>query len=761
MWKILVLLALAVACSGEKFPALKPRAAWKPDPTLQRQNVAWAELLQNSEIRFLTDNQLSLSLDSAPGVARFHYYPTRKHVDLVGKLDYGYLAKQTQFEGEGARVVFRDRNGSTISLHEVNYVWRPDRVERLWKGGGSKVREEITVQGNVAAVRLVRVGGPPLDIVIRGSFTYQFETHTIGKQPVFCFANGISIAPSMVGVTRVETIKNGYELRGTLESKIDFVAAVGYLPADVAADRTRAIGAPQKIFDTARDSWDFYFTAVVPRLLTANAHLNRLYYYLFYVVRSSMFDIPWEPYQHAYTCPWKTGAVWQWSWNTPMNAVAERWLNDSSLSKSGIQLIAKNGGAMYFGSYLHPFKPATPRLNIFDWYREVDEAQKKLEPKDYDFLSVIPYTVPNAFLGTREVYLMTGDKDFLRENLPLMMSYEEQARRRAEGGSLITPFQMMVDEFDYSLRWKPVQKTFTKGGLQRAFDIPVEMVDVNSYLYALRQTLAVAFRDLGQSADETAMQSLAKRTSADINRRFWDSKRNFYCDARSDNHESIGVRAISGFAPLYVGIVPPARREKLIQALEDSHGFGAPYPFPSVELSNPDLDPNLITYGGDSLITTGVWTLVNALAQIGENERASKYLGRAIEMMTKDGVSSSYSYNSLTGRPNQKKHQLSTQSAILNDLIARYVVGLTPRSDDVFEFKPIAASLAGGELKFGPFRYKDKHWIQVEQTKNAWHLSIDRATMTFPAPRSVLLRFDRVGKLRIVPQQNPHTAVPK
>ena len=744
-------LLFLVSSYGQDFPALKTRSPWRPDASLRKQNVDWRALLANSEIRFLTDNQFSLSLDSNPGIARFHYYPVRKKAELVGKLDYEKLAKQTRFEGEGAKISFRDGSGKLLVLRETNYRWSPERVERFWEGNGSKLREEIAVQGNVTVERLTRIEGPALDINIQGSFPYAFAVTNVQGQPVFRFEDGISIAPGIAGATKAEPIANGYQLRATLRTTLDFVAATGYLPEQVAAEEAQAIKAPSIVFNRAHETWDYYFRGMVPQLVTANSALDRLYYYLFYVVRSSLFDIPWEPYQRPYTCPWKTGAIWQWSWNTPMNAVAERWLNDSSMSKSGIDLIAENNGALYFGTYLHPYSRVTPAHNIFDWYREVDEAQKKVdESKTYDFLSVMPYTVPNAFVGIREVYRMTADRSFLRENLPLMANYEKDARRRADPNSLITPFQMMVDEFDYSLRWKPVQKTFAKKGLQRAFDVPVEMADVNSYLYVLRRFLQQAYTDLNEPKAAVEMRDLADRTSAEINGRLWDSKRNFYCDARSDTHGSTQVRAISGFAPFYAGIVPVDRRAALISSLEDPQGFGSPFPFPSIELNNPDIDPTLLTFGGDSLITTGVWTLVNALVQNGEGEKASRYLGRVVQMMTKDGVSSSYSYNSLTGQPNQKKHQLSTQSAIVNDLVARYVVGLTPREDETFEFNPVAVSLAKGRLKFGPFRYHDRYWIQVDLAQDSWSVSVDSSTMTFKSPRHILLKRDNAGSLHMI-----------
>ena len=609
-------------------------------------------------------------------------------MELKDKLDYEILSKRTQLEGASARLKF------SVPVKETAYEWLPDKVTRTWEGGGSKVREEITVNGNRAAVRLTRLGGPPLHVTLEAPEQQELESGVV-----------LTSAPH-------ET---------TLDGTTTFGIRVGY--------ETQPLAEPQQVFEAAHRTWDEYFTALVPRLATANPALDRLYYYLFYVVRSSLFDVPYEPYQYPYTCPWKTGAIWQWTWNTGMNAVTERWLNDSSLAKAGTRLINANGGALYFGTYLHPFHPEPPR-SIFDWYMDMDAAQKKLENKDYGFLATMPYTVPNSFLGIREVYLMTGDRHFLEENIPLMKDYEQRARGLAPKGSIITPFQMMVDEFDYSLRWKPVQKTFTKGGLQRAFDLPVEMVDVNSYLYELRRILADAYSTLGDKAQARRMDALADRTAKEVNARFWDPARNFYCDTRSDNHASTGVRAISGFAPLYVGIAPAAQRAALLNALGDPKLFGSPYPVPSIEMSHPDLDPKLSTYGGDSLITTGVWTVVNALASIGEEGRAADYITRTVQMMTKDGVSSSYTYHSITGIPNQSRHTLATQSAIVDDLIARYVVGLNPVEGDAIEFHPLAAKLAGGRLHFGPFRYKDKYWIEVEQTGSSWRITIDGKVRT-------------------------------
>jgi hypothetical protein len=672
---------LAAAVRAADFEPLRPRALWKPDPSLPRQNVAWEQLLENREVRFLTDNQLNAVLDEQPGIARLEYYPVRRKTALKGRLDYDLLRRETKLRSPAGRVKF-----GSAKPKETQYRWWPHKVERVWTTEQWEVREEIAVSGNQVALRYTPLWGrPPVARLARP------------LEPS-CLDNGVCLAAS--------------------ETPTSIRIAAGYRPRD-AADALKS-----DAFEEARRTWDYYFTALVPRLATANSALDRLYYYLFYVVRSSLVDVPFEPFHHAYTCPWKTSAIYQWSWNTPMNAIAERWLNDPSLAMEGIRLIADNHGALNFGTYIHPWRRVSPSLDIFDWYTELDRAQKKLDSTDYQYLTVMPYTVPNSFLGIWEVYLMTGDKQFLRTCLPEMARYEESARRRARPGSVLTPYQIMVDEYDYSLRWKPVQTGFTKGGLLRTFDVPILMPDFNSYMSELRVILAHAYGELGRPREATQMEQLARRTAEEVNARLWDERRKFYCDVRSDTLTSTSVRAVSGFAPLYARIATPERRGALLEALDDPRAFGSPYPLPSVELSHPDLDPNMLTYGGDSLVTDGVWVLVNALVRNGETGRAAKMLTRAIDMVNRDGVSSSYSYNAFTARPNQNKHQLATQCAILIDLISRYVVGFTPSLDGRIQFHPIALELAGGQLNYGPLRYKG-HAVQARLAGREWIITVD------------------------------------
>lgn len=715
-------LALLVAPPAD-LPPLIARQPWKPDAALARQAFDWERMLENRDIRLLADNQFTLRFDTKPGIARVQYYPRRRPVQITGKLDYAVLERETQYRAEGMRIQFIDASGKPAQLKESAYRWLPHKIERTWTGADCEIREEATLAGNTAGVRLTKMRGPALEIEMTDA----------------------AAPPDLVRV------REPAQTRLALNDSLTLLLTVGYEPAKVSAELAPYKTNPNALFERVRSMWDYYFTAMVPRLEAADERLVRLYYYQFYVVRSSLYDIPYEPYVYPYTCPWKTGAIWQWSWNTPMNAVAERWLNDSSISKAGIMLIAANQGALYFGTHLRPIKLGYKNREILDWYPEMDRLQKGLgeQDKDLEWLSVLPYTVPNSFLGIWEVYLMTGDHDFLRANMPYMVGYEESARKRAKPGTLLTPFQIMVDEYDYSLRWKPVQVGFTKAGRQRGFDVPVLMVDFNVYLVELRRILAKAYRELGEDGKAHAMDRYAEQSAADVNRYLWDAPRAFYTDARADNGVLTGVRAISGFTPLYAGIAPEARKRALMAALDDPKGFGSPYPIPSIELRHPDLDPNVTTYGGDSLLTSGVWMIVNALVRNGEAARAKDYIHKTVDMVMRDGVSSAYSYNPITAHPNQARHTLATQSAILIDLVGRYVAGITPRTDGLFEFNPVALDPARGPMKFGPFRYKQKHWITTEWTGKEYVVTVDGALLRLAQPRHVIARMDN-GKLKVM-----------
>ena len=247
-------------------------------------------------------------------------------------------------------------------------------------------------------------------------------------------------------------------------------------------------------------------------------------------------------------------------------------------------------------------------------------------------------------------------------------------------------------------------------------DTPFVAIDYNCYLHALRERIldaAALLPDAGIDSDALIAKNAQLKTA--INQFLWDPEEGFYYDLDPRTMQRSTVKCIAGFAALYAGLADRAQAARLVAHLTHPQEFGTPYPCPSVALDTPDSDPTLITYGGDCLVTSGIWFTVEGLVRYGYRALAADYVYKTIEMMTLDGPSSSYSYHPITGKYNQPKHTLAAQSAIVTDLICKYVVGLSPRPGGTLELTPLLPD-AIEHLTFGPYHYCGQwvtvHWVR-------------------------------------------------
>ena len=82
---------------------------------------------------------------------------------------------------------------------------------------------------------------------------------------------------------------------------------------------------------------------------------------------------------------------------------------------------------------------------------------------------------------------------------------------------------------------------------------------------------------------------------------------------------------VSSFLPLFAGVAPPERAERLAKLIEDPAFFGTPLPLPSVAKNHPD-------YGKD-MWRGGVW--INYNYMIAEGLRESGFAALAEELKEK------------------------------------------------------------------------------------------------------------------------------
>ena len=690
---------------------LKPRPALGVGAELPAVEKPWQQHLTDHEQTFLTDNQLSLVVDPThPGCERIHFYPLPFPHQFRGAWSFEELANHDSLRSTGPCL--------ELTADETVLTFQPHQIVKHMRAGAATIRERTAVSGNTLAITwetreltgaALRFALPWFDatsehidggvlaaigadlyvaLVVRGAESVTFSSE---RSPFTCSAQ-LVLAP---------------------HDEVALGLCCGYQRDTVIAGARAAASQPAAIFAAAEETWNAFFSRAVPFFSCSDAALEKLYYYQAYTTRANLYDIPYEPFTHPYTCPWKTGAVWQWSWNTPMDSICERWLNDKQIGAGGILLMEANGGGLNVGTYLHPTRKLTEMRGHNEAMQAVGAFRKQLPANlDLPVYTTIPHTTPNGLLGAWELYLNWGDADFLRRMLRVMVEAEQEFSRHALPNGLYTC--TFVDEFDYSLRLQPFIAAFRKGDpeMMLKMDSPFAAVDYNCYLHALRERILDAAALLpDHGIDVESLSAGNARLGLAINQFMWDPETGFYYDVDPRTMQRTGVKCIAGFSALYAGIADRAQAARLVAHLTNPQEFGTLYPCPSISLDTPGVDPSLITYGGDSLVTSGVWFTIEGLMRYGYTSLAAGYVRKAIEMVTLDGPSSSYSYHSITGKNNQPKHTLAAQCAIVTDLICKYVIGLTPRPGGAIELAPLF--LDGLDyLTFGPYHYCNK-WLTL------------------------------------------------
>lgn len=107
----------------------------------------------------------------------------------------------------------------------------------------------------------------------------------------------------------------------------------------------------------------------------------------------------------------------------------------------------------------------------------------------------------------------------------------------------------------------------------------VEGVDLNCYLYRELVAMSTIADELGEKVDAAAYRKQAQSLAETINGIFWDESSGFYHDRNESNGEKVPYLSIAGFLPLWAGIVPADRAERLInEHLLNEEEFWLNYP---------------------------------------------------------------------------------------------------------------------------------------------------------------------------------------
>jgi hypothetical protein len=197
--------------------------------------------------------------------------------------------------------------------------------------------------------------------------------------------------------------------------------------------------------------------------------------------------------------------------------------------------------------------------------------------------------------GVRQAWQAGGDRDFLAEIYPKVKAYLQHFQRtRAFGETGLHRWLHSDESMDNNPR-------FDHGADFGA-------VDLSCTLCREFEEAAIMAEALGLSGDVAYWREAHQRTADAINRLLWDEKAGQYGDLMPDGRV-VTLSTCVTFLPLFAGIVPNERAQRLCSLLKDPRRFWRTVPVPTVAADEPTFYPDM--WRGPS------WLNMNHLISIG------------------------------------------------------------------------------------------------------------------------------------------------
>lgn len=242
-------------------------------------------------------------------------------------------------------------------------------------------------------------------------------------------------------------------------------------------------------------------------------------------------------------------------------------------------------------------------------------------------------------------YEAERDRDKLRYALPILERYLEwDIRHRDKNGNGL-------------LEWHIQSNVLCRSGESGMDNSPrfdealdLDAVDFSTFAALDMEYVACMAEELGQKEKATMWQERSQAMAARIISELWSETDGFFYDKRMDGQPT-GVQAVSGFLPLLLKQLPEKHVDRLLDALRDPARFGAPYPVPSVALSDESWGTDM--WRGPSWINLN-YLIVQGLRLHGRDEEAGRLAEQTMRLVgryfERYGVTFEY-YDSRDERP--------------------------------------------------------------------------------------------------------------
>lgn len=183
--------------------------------------------------------------------------------------------------------------------------------------------------------------------------------------------------------------------------------------------------------------------------------------------------------------------------------------------------------------------------------------------------------------ATWELFQMSHDTERLRRAYPALCRYLEWDLRHRS----VAPFGLLA----WHIEGSPLSRS-GESGMDNSprfdQDGPWLAVDFNAYAVSEMTHLSCMARVLGYEEEACRWAERRAEIAGLINQWLWDDERGFYLDRHADGRWC-PVMAVSGFLPLWAGIASSEQADRLAAHLTNPDEFWAPFPVPSVSLSDP------------------------------------------------------------------------------------------------------------------------------------------------------------------------------
>ncbi len=181
--------------------------------------------------------------------------------------------------------------------------------------------------------------------------------------------------------------------------------------------------------------------------------------------------------------------------------------------------------------------------------------------------------------GIRQAFEAGRDRDFLAEIYPKVKRYVEYFRRsRSFGETALFRWLHSDESMDNNPR-------FDHGADFGA-------VDLSCTLCREFEEMALMAESLGLASDATGWREARQSTADAINRLLWDDRLGQYGDLMPDGRVVVLSTCVT-FLPMFAGIVPPERSDRLSLLLHDPNRFWRTVPVPTVAVDEPTFYPDM------------------------------------------------------------------------------------------------------------------------------------------------------------------------